>query len=117
VLSLWSGCDRDGVGPDEHGVDDLEDVGRRNVGPDSVLADLLPARCLAEARAQGEIRADEDPERLAFELDAFVLEGNTFFVLHDDPAYLHYARTAIARRLELATQRAPNIGRRLPKDG
>jgi hypothetical protein len=32
-----------------------------------------------------------------------VLKGNTFFVLHDDPAYLQYARTAIARRLELAT--------------
>jgi hypothetical protein len=34
---------------------------------------------------------------------AFVLKGNTFFVLHDDPAYVLRARTAIARRLELAT--------------
>jgi AcrR family transcriptional regulator len=57
---------------------------------------------LTQAQEQGEIRADEDPDQLAFELDAYVLKGNTFFLLHDDAAYLRRGRTAIARRLDLA---------------
>jgi AcrR family transcriptional regulator len=58
---------------------------------------------VAEAQAQGRIRADEDPAQLAFELDAYVLKGNTDFVLHDDAAYLRHARAAIARRLAHAS--------------
>jgi AcrR family transcriptional regulator len=52
-----------------------------------------------EAQAAGSLPADEDPEQLAFELDAYGLMGNTEFVLHDDPSYLEQARAAIKRRL------------------
>jgi AcrR family transcriptional regulator len=61
------------------------------------------AQVIAEAQTHGELRADEDPSQLAFELDAYVLMGNTSFVLHGEPAYLHKARAAIVRRLERAT--------------
>jgi tetracycline repressor-like protein len=58
----------------------------------------------SEAQTLGELRADEDPSQLAFELDAYMLMGNTAFVLHDDPAYLHRARAAVSLRLEQATR-------------
>jgi AcrR family transcriptional regulator len=57
---------------------------------------------ISEAQAAGEIRADEDPSQLAFELDSYILRGNTLFVLNNDPAYLHRARAAVLRRLEQA---------------
>ena len=60
----------------------------------------LFAQLIAEAQALGKLRAGEDPSELAFELNAYLLMGNTGFVLHDDPAYLHRARAAVARRLE-----------------
>jgi AcrR family transcriptional regulator len=53
---------------------------------------------IREAQAAGSL-AGEDPRQLAFELDAYGLEGNTGFVLNDDPAYLEHARVAIKRRL------------------
>jgi AcrR family transcriptional regulator len=53
---------------------------------------------IREAQAAGSLTG-EDPRQLAFELDAYGLEGNTGFVLHDDPAYLEHARVAIRRRL------------------
>jgi AcrR family transcriptional regulator len=59
-------------------------------------------RLLTEAKQLGEIRADEDPAQLAFELDAFLLMGNTSFVLHDDPTFLHRAQAAVLRRLDEA---------------
>ena len=40
-----------------------------------------------------------DAEAVAFELNAFMLLGNTGFVLHDDPVYLQRARAAIDQRL------------------
>jgi tetracycline repressor-like protein len=40
---------------------------------------------ISEAQTLGKLRADEDPSQLAFELDAYMLMGNTAFVLHDDP--------------------------------
>ncbi|HEX6700344.1 MAG TPA: TetR family transcriptional regulator [Gaiellaceae bacterium] len=52
-----------------------------------------------EAQAAGSVDAAEDPVQLAFELDAYLLMGNTGFVLHDEPAYLEQARAAIRRRL------------------
>lgn len=61
---------------------------------------------ISEAQALGKLRADEDPAQLAFELDSYILMGNTAFVFHDDPAYLHRARAAVTRRLERATQLA-----------
>jgi AcrR family transcriptional regulator len=59
---------------------------------------------VAEAQARGELRADEDPAQLAFELNAYMLMGNTGFVLHDDPAFLHRAAEAVNRRLEAAAR-------------
>jgi AcrR family transcriptional regulator len=59
---------------------------------------------ISEGQTLGELRADEDPSQLAFELDAYMLMGNTAFVLHDDPAYLHRARAAVSLRLEQATR-------------
>jgi AcrR family transcriptional regulator len=64
-------------------------------------AELLE-QLIAEAQAAGKLRADEDPAQLAFELDSYILRGNTLFVLNDDPAYLHRARAAVLRRLEQA---------------
>jgi AcrR family transcriptional regulator len=52
-----------------------------------------------EAQAAGELPAGEDPAQIAFELDAYGMMGNIAFVLHDEPAYLDHARTAIHRRL------------------
>jgi AcrR family transcriptional regulator len=60
------------------------------------------AHLLAAARERGELRADEDPAQLAFELNSYLLLGNTAFVLHEDPGFLQRARTAIARRLDVA---------------
>jgi AcrR family transcriptional regulator len=54
---------------------------------------------IRDAQAVGSIDATEDPAELAFELDAYLLMGNTGFILHDDPAYLAQARAAIERRL------------------
>jgi AcrR family transcriptional regulator len=56
-------------------------------------------RLIREAQAAGRLPSDEDPEQLAFELDAYGLMGNTSFVLHDDAAFLERARSAIRRRL------------------
>jgi AcrR family transcriptional regulator len=57
------------------------------------------AQLVREAQAAGSLSPEEDPSQLAFELDAYGLMGNTGFVLHDDPAYLEHARTAIRQRL------------------
>ncbi len=59
-------------------------------------------RLISEAQTLGRLRAAEDPSQLAFELHAYMLMGNTAFVLHSDPAYLYQARTAVIRRLEQA---------------
>jgi AcrR family transcriptional regulator len=60
-----------------------------------MLTDLV-----ADAQAAGSIAASEDPAQVAFEITAYLLLGNTGFVLHDDPAYLHRARTAVHRLLD-----------------
>ncbi|MFL5925326.1 MAG: TetR family transcriptional regulator C-terminal domain-containing protein [Gaiellaceae bacterium] len=62
----------------------------------------LLQRLIAEAQAAGQLTADGNPVQLAFELDSYLLMGNTLFVLHDAPAYLQQARAAIARRLDRA---------------
>jgi AcrR family transcriptional regulator len=55
----------------------------------------------ATALEQHELAADEDPERLAFELHAILLGADTQFVLRDDPAALELARQIVRRRLRL----------------
>lgn len=61
----------------------------------------------ATAIAQGELPADEDPERLAFELHAILLGADTKFVLHDDSAVLDLARQVVRRRLGLDGSPSP----------
>ena len=63
----------------------------------------LLEQLIADSQAAGRLQPEEDPSQLAFELNAYLLMGNTSFVLHDDPTYLHQARTAINRRLQQAT--------------
>ena len=55
----------------------------------------------ATAVARGELPADEDPGRLAFELNGIILAANASFVLYDDPAVLDLARQVVRRRLGL----------------
>jgi AcrR family transcriptional regulator len=61
---------------------------------------------VAEAQKRGELRDDEDPAQLAFELDSYMLMGNTSFVLHDDPVFLRRAAEALNRRLDEAATEA-----------
>ena len=63
--------------------------------------DLL-GELAAQAQRDGLIRADDDPAQLAFELDAYLLMGNTAFLLHNDPATLDQARAAVRSRLDRA---------------
>src|SRR3954451_6209615 len=53
----------------------------------------------ATAVEQEELPADEDPDRLAFELHAILLGADTKFVLNDDPAVLDLARQVVRHRL------------------
>ncbi len=53
----------------------------------------------AAALARRELSADEDPDRLAFELNGIMLATDTNFVLHDDPAVLDLARQIVHQRL------------------
>lgn len=64
---------------------------------------LAHLRDLIEAAQQaGEIAAAEDGAQLAFELEAYLLLGNTEFVATGDGAHLHRARAAVRRRLGIA---------------
>jgi AcrR family transcriptional regulator len=60
------------------------------------------AQAVADAQAEGDIDPSEDPEQLAFELDAFLLLGNAQYVISGDGATMARARLGIERRLELA---------------
>jgi AcrR family transcriptional regulator len=53
----------------------------------------------ATAVTRNELPADQDPDRLAFELNGIMLATDTNFVLHDDPAVLELARQIVHRRL------------------
>ena len=61
-----------------------------------------------EAQAAGSLDATEAPSQLAFELHAYLLMGNTAFVLHNDPAALEQTRVATTNRLSRATRRSSN---------
>jgi len=56
-----------------------------------------------EAVARGELCDDTDVATLVFELNALVIAANTAYILHDDPAVLARARTAIERVVAAAT--------------
>ena len=53
----------------------------------------------AAAVEKNELPAEEDPDRLAFELNGIMLATHTNFVLHDDPAVLDLARQIVGQRL------------------
>jgi len=56
-----------------------------------------------EAVVRGELRDETDVATLVFELNALVIAANTAYILHDDPAVLARARTAIGRVTAAAT--------------
>ena len=56
-----------------------------------------------EAVARNGLRSDTDVATLVFELNALVIAANTAYILHDDPAVLTQARTAIERVILAAT--------------
>jgi hypothetical protein len=60
--------------------------------------DLLQ-HLIGEAQRAGSLDPTEDPAQLAFELEAYLLMGNTAFILGDDPTALQQARTAVRNRL------------------
>ena len=55
-----------------------------------------------DAQAEGAIDLSEDPEQLAFELDAYLLLANAQFVVSQESAPIDRARRAIERRLAAA---------------
>jgi AcrR family transcriptional regulator len=61
----------------------------------------LLASFAATAIEQNELPAQEDPDRLAFELHAILLGADTKFILTDDPAALDLARQIVRQRLGL----------------
>jgi AcrR family transcriptional regulator len=62
----------------------------------------LIERQAREAQEAGELDPAEDPELLAFELDAFMKMGNSVALLHGEPGGLEQARRAIRARLDRA---------------
>jgi AcrR family transcriptional regulator len=58
---------------------------------------------VATAIKQNQLRPDEDPDQLAFELNGICLAADANFVLHDNPAVLDLARQVVRRRLGLGT--------------
>jgi AcrR family transcriptional regulator len=56
---------------------------------------------VSEAQVAGQLRA-EDPNQLAFELNAHLLMANTAFLLYNTPEAIQMGRTAIAARLALS---------------
>ena len=77
-----------------------EQIASYSKGWRRLLEDLV-----SQAQESGELDAREDAAQLAFELDAFLLMGNTAFLLHNDPATLDQARSAIGARLRIAHPR------------
>jgi AcrR family transcriptional regulator len=60
------------------------------------------AAAVRDAQADGEIDAAEDPEQLAFELDAYLLMANAQFVASQSSTPIGRARRAVERRLAAA---------------
>ena len=57
---------------------------------------------VATALEQHELPAQEDPDRLAFELHGIMLAADTNFILHDDATVPELARQIVRQRLGLA---------------
>ena len=71
-------------------------------------ADLL-VRTVREAQSAGELRADEDPAQVAFEVNGMLAGANSSFLLLGDPAVLSRARIGVERILD--SVQAGNAGR------
>lgn len=61
-------------------------------------------QAVADAQAEGALDPSEDPEQVAFEVNAFLLLANAQFVASGAPGALERARTAVARRLGAAAR-------------
>jgi hypothetical protein len=59
-----------------------------------------------DAKAEGAIAGSEDPEQLAFELNAYLLLANALFVVSQQATPMDRARQALERRLEAAASAA-----------
>ena len=59
-------------------------------------------RAVRDAQGEGAIDAAEDPEQLAFELDAYLLLANAQFVISRESTPIDRARRALQRRLTAA---------------
>ena len=57
------------------------------------------ATAVVAAVERGELSQDEDPQVLAFELNALLVGADAAFVLRGDPAVLEVARAVVRRRL------------------
>ena len=55
-----------------------------------------------EGQAAGELRTDEDPDQLAFELNGYLLGANMAFLLYGNAQPIQRARAAVAARLALS---------------
>jgi AcrR family transcriptional regulator len=75
----------------------------------------LQVGMVREAQAAGEIRPDEDPTQIAFEVNAMLVGANSSFLLQGDPAVLSRARAGVERVLAAALVRKD--GRRKPTRG
>ncbi len=63
----------------------------------------LMERRAQQAQEAGELAADEDPQQLAFELEAMLKMANSAYLMQRKPEALERARRGIERRLKLAT--------------
>jgi AcrR family transcriptional regulator len=64
------------------------------------------ATAVRDAQTEGKIDPAEDPEDLAFEIDAYLLLANAQFVARHESTPIDRARRALARRLAAAAPRA-----------
>jgi AcrR family transcriptional regulator len=67
--------------------------------------DLL-AELVRQAQAAGQLRTEEDPDQLAFELNSYLLMANMAFLLAGTAEPIDRAHDAIAARLALSRTRA-----------
>jgi AcrR family transcriptional regulator len=63
-------------------------------------------RAVRDAQAEGAIDPSEDPDQLAFELEAYLILANQMFVISRDRGPVEQARRAIERRLAAAAPAA-----------
>jgi AcrR family transcriptional regulator len=70
----------------------------------------LHVKAIADAQAEGDVDPAEEPEQLAFELNALLLFANAQFVVSGDAKAIGRARAGVERRLALAHAGSPSEG-------